>query len=841
MTEIRVGSDFTTHAYVVTQRLCRRGCAPLWSVGALLPSPGTCLNGTIMNPSLFSIIPRKQRLGSWRKVGVLMLAAMVGLLAGARHALAQSAATKIVAITGGAPPNNDGRFRNTGLVLGSLNDQGKVAFAFNLVGTSKGTANDHAVFLGDGVSLREIAREGDSLPAGPGTIRTLHVSSGIPVNVLGQVALPVEVLENNLRDNRIYRSPGEMGPLQLIVRDGDPSPTGQGVLSPSVGAPVLNHRGQVAFRGAVLDTSNPSVAAGIFSGDGVEIRSLIAPNQRDDSAAFLVHPLGDQNLISFNNAGQAAVFAQIRMSPTSLAESALVIASNGTHVGVLLRVNQPVPDGSGSFSALASACLLNEAGDILTIANAVGAVDPFSGMYLIRAGALTEISRTGANAPDSRWRLKQYTGLDLNNRSQVAFSAHDLDGVSGGVFRGDGTRDGLRRLVSRNQDAPDGNGTFSMEQNLATIVDMNDTGQVLFHSGLRNTAGGSADNLGLFLFDDSLGLQTVVRKGDPILGSTILDIPLLGFRLNHRGDVAFQFALADGRVGVGIWSYDVFANNRAPEGTAFQATINAGSTLVFSSTNLLQDVSDPDGGVIRVAGVSSPTKQNRPISLSSFTQLYSYTPPVGFTGVDEFTYVVRDDAGASTTFIGLIHVVDPNQASIGPGLIVHVQEGESVRVLFDDILATIPDSERKPFTIGSMPATTAGGVALARVRTELRFLPNADLTRDHVDVPVLDKQGNPGFVRVTVVLPDSLSGFRMERGAVVFSITGSLGTWTAQRASTPEGPWTSIGSVTIALRRVSPGIHRRGSGCPSGTVCRGTAEFRDPNPPPGTAFYRMIR
>lgn len=794
-----------------------------------------------MNLWPLPIIPRKKRYGTWREVGVLLLAARVGLLAGAPQALAQSAATKIVAITGGAPPNSDGRFRNTGFVLGGLNDQGKVAFAFNLIGTSKGPANDHAVFLGDGMALREIAREGDSLPGGTGTISTLYVSSGIPVNVLGQVALPVEVLENNLRDNRIYRSPGERGPLQLIVRDGDPSPTGQGVLSPSVSTPVLNHRGQVAFRGAVVDPSNPSVAAGIFFGDGVEIKSSIAPNQRDVSAAFLVHPLGDQNLISFNNAGQAAVFAQIRTSPTSLAESALVMASNGTHVGVLLRVNQPVPDGSGSFSSLASACLMNEAGDILTVANAVGAIDSFSGMYLIRAGALTEISRTGANAPDSRWRLKQYTGLDLNNRSHVAFSAHDLDGVSGGVFRGDGTRDGLKRLVSRNQAAPDGNGTFSMEQNLATIVDMNDKGQVLFHSGLRNTAGGSSDNVGLFLVDDLAGLQTVVRKGDSILGSTISDIPLLGFRLNNRGDVAFQFTLTDGRVGVGIWSYEVFANNRPPIGTPFQTTVTAGSTLAFAATNLLQDVSDPDGGVIRVAAVASQTKQNRPISFSSFTQLYSYTPPVGFTGVDEFTYVVRDDAGASTTFTGLIHVVDPNQASIGLGLVVHVNEGESVRVPFDDILATIPDSERKPFTIGGMPATTAGGVALARVRTELRFVPRSDLALDYVNVPVLDNAGNPGFVRVTVVLPDVLSGFRTEQGAVAFSITGSFGTWTAQRASTPEGPWTSIGSVTIALRRGSPSTHRQGSGCPSGTVCRGTAVFRDPNPPVGAAFYRMSR
>jgi hypothetical protein len=105
--------------------------------------------------------------------------------------------------------------------------------------------------------------------------------------------------------------------------------------------------------------------------------------------------------------------------------------------------------------------------------------------------------------------------------------------------------------------APDGNGVFSDFFGYA----LSEGGHAAFYGTLTGTTGGSDDDAGIFLFDDALGLMQIAREGDSFLGSTIVD---LGFAngnsfnddeysgLNAHGQVAYYFALADGRNGVAI-------------------------------------------------------------------------------------------------------------------------------------------------------------------------------------------------------------------------------------------------------------------------------------------------
>jgi hypothetical protein len=93
---------------------------------------------------------------------------------------------------------------------------------------------------------------------------------------------------------------------------------------------------------------------------------------------------------------------------------------------------------------------------------------------------------------------------------------------------------------------------------------LNNAGQVAFEAFLTGTSGGSNDGIGIFLFDDVLGLLQAARVGDSLLGSTVTElrfgrseiIDAVGERrgLNELGQIAYRFVLADGRQGIAIWT-----------------------------------------------------------------------------------------------------------------------------------------------------------------------------------------------------------------------------------------------------------------------------------------------
>jgi hypothetical protein len=173
-----------------------------------------------------------------------------------------------------------------------------------------------------------------------------------------------------------------------------------------------------------------------------------------------------------------------------------------------------------------------------------------------------QIVRRGAPTPDANgsfldFNFKGTDTLPFNNSGQAAFLA-TLTGTSSGtadnlgIFRGDGSM--LVRVVRKGQAAPNADGSFSDFDQPA----INAAGQVVFHATLT----GTTKTQGIFLYDDVKGLIQVVRQGDPLLGSSVA---AMGFApdssfgrthvgVNASGQVAFQFGLADGRVGVAVWS-----------------------------------------------------------------------------------------------------------------------------------------------------------------------------------------------------------------------------------------------------------------------------------------------
>ncbi|MCL4683870.1 hypothetical protein KJ059_03855 [Myxococcota bacterium] len=82
----------------------------------------------------------------------------------------------------------------------------------------------------------------------------------------------------------------------------------------------------------------------------------------------------------------------------------------------------------------------------------------------------------------------------------------------------------------------------------------------MFRAYLAGGSGPQGDH-GIFLYDDAAGLVQLLRMGDPLLGSSVLELSLatqgsqhLADRrpLNDRGRVAFHFQLDDLRTGIAI-------------------------------------------------------------------------------------------------------------------------------------------------------------------------------------------------------------------------------------------------------------------------------------------------
>jgi hypothetical protein len=415
-----------------------------------------------------------------------------------------------IARTDDPTPSNDGTFWVTSSRPPSMNDAGTVAFYSTLFGASSA---GHGLYVGNGPTRTEIMRDGQMEPGGDGKL--YFQSAGLAINTPGQVAFAGSLFETSgggNDDEAIYRWDGPGLPLVPVVRKGDSAPTA-GTFTGTAGQaaqvfaePTMNDFGQVAFSAAILGSAD-SFDNGLFIGNGTTITQVARRGQ------FM--PGGGEQFDNFsapalNNPGHVA-FAANYFGNSNWDG---VFRSNGTTTTTIARTGDLVPDGSGTLvDAFDNHVALNDAG---------------------QATFVSVIAPTGGGSPMT------------------------------GLFRGDGTVGGLRVIAREEIPSPDGDGSFSFLQ--GTFA-MNEAGQVAFTAGLDidPTNVTPTEEFGLFFHDDDHGLIKIIRQNDPFLGSTVTNFDFAGNStnvhlprertgLNDLGQVAFTFALADGRVGLAVWS-----------------------------------------------------------------------------------------------------------------------------------------------------------------------------------------------------------------------------------------------------------------------------------------------
>lgn len=94
--------------------------------------------------------------------------------------------------------------------------------------------------------------------------------------------------------------------------------------------------------------------------------------------------------------------------------------------------------------------------------------------------------------------------------------------------------------------------------------------------------------------------------------------------------------------------------NKQPIAEPDQLVTLKDQSLTFTAQDLLANDSDADGNVLNITALDNRTKQG-----GSINQTYVYTPPVGFTGSDAFTYSVSDGKGGVATTTVSIAVDQP--------------------------------------------------------------------------------------------------------------------------------------------------------------------------------------
>lgn len=470
---------------------------------------------------------------------------------------AASFSTQVVAVAGDPAPDSNGTFGGFGVP--ALNDAGQTAFLASFSDVDLEISGRTGIFRGEreGSPVR-IVRSGQHPPDNNGVFSGFPVTSGPAINNSGQVALYAYLRQTSggfTDDRGIFLSNIAGDTLTHVVREGQLSPDNDGVFggnrSPAF---ELSNAGHVAIRHSLLNTARNE---GIFLfEDSFGLNQVVR-----EGDAYKGGTITEFRGHSFNDAGQVTVAARVGEGKGILEETIHLFRSDpGQSIFAPIASEGDALLGTDRLVQDFRIPHLNDVGQTAFTAIFSDATGVSRGIYRVGADGeeISEIVRWGQIPTDNVGTISFTLGNTINNAGQTLFISTQT-GTSGGfhntkaIYRGEGVSSDLTTVVRRGQPAPDGNGNFSViEQPI-----MNDLGQVAFSAVLNETHHA----LGLYLYDDQLGLLQVAREGDLLLGSTITDINLSGslvsrdekrHGLNNAGQIAYLFKLADGRSGIAV-------------------------------------------------------------------------------------------------------------------------------------------------------------------------------------------------------------------------------------------------------------------------------------------------
>ncbi len=258
--------------------------------------------------------------------------------------------------------------------------------------------------------------------------------------------------------------------------------------------------------------------------------------------------------------------------------------------------------------------------------------------------------------------------------------------------------------------------------------------------------------------DGNLVPSSVSVTGGPSNGGTSVNVT--------TGAVTYTPDL--GFVGADIFTYTVEDDSGAASNTA---TVTVTVNLVndppvafddFANTNenipvvidVLTNDSDPDGNLVPSSVTVTGGPSNGGTSVNVTTGAVTYTPDLGFVGVDIFTYTVEDDSGAvsnTATVTVTVNVVNDPPVAFDD----FANTNEDIPVVIDVLTNdSDPDGNLVPSSVTVTGGPSNGGTSVNVTTGEVTYSPNAEYNgTDIFTYTVEDDSGaisNTATVTVTI-------------------------------------------------------------------------------------------
>ncbi len=358
----------------------------------------------------------------------------------------------------------------------------------------------NALWTDEAGFLRQVAVSGDAIPGYSNRVGAFFTFS---MNDRGDIVFG-SIANGNGGSGFVGTLPhGSIG-FQPYAVNGDPVPQTQQSFS-VVQAAQVNSQGNVVF-GALI---SPVGQGGVFEIAPPDLQTIVRTSTpAPDLPGLTVRSIG---LTSWNDRGQVALSGQLVQSPTT---------------GV------------------------NSSNDEVFW---VGQLDQLNTVY--REG------NPAAGLPDSFY--EGHSGIRFNASGQFVFEAGIKDSqqvhIGSALYIGDD--DGLQLLFAPGQEAPGTSGLWFLKfdtPSVSTGVVLNSHGEVAFAGTLTDGGGIIEDRVGIWSTAFG-GLHMIARMGQPAPGTDGTFSTLESPKMNGRGTVVFQGALAlsdtvTSQNDLGIWA-----------------------------------------------------------------------------------------------------------------------------------------------------------------------------------------------------------------------------------------------------------------------------------------------
>jgi hypothetical protein len=217
-------------------------------------------------------------------------------------------------VRGQAAPDGNGTFFGASRPI-SISQSGYAAFFGQMADTAQGGTDDDGVFVASETEFKQIAREHQLLAEG-GRIHSPLVTSGraVMVNESGQVAFRARLKDTaggTAEDRAIFW--GDGSELVEIAREGDLAPGGDGRFF-NFGQEMINNAGEVAFIGQVNQTASGEVESGLYvfrAGEIVPIVRVGQPLAGSTIESVVIHQNDHMQSRGFNNHGELAFWVEL--------------------------------------------------------------------------------------------------------------------------------------------------------------------------------------------------------------------------------------------------------------------------------------------------------------------------------------------------------------------------------------------------------------------------------------------------------------------------------------------------------------------------------------------------